>query len=169
MGSNHRELGRSAESFDGYAECRAAVLRLRERIADAKVLLSTTDLAGGWTWRLVIDGRAAAVTGRSYQRQRDCQYNLGQFLNAVPVAELTEPAPAHRLRDAGSGTRESTGGRPALRPAAASPAKPTPNGTDATPAPGGTPAKRAESGPGAASEPGEGTGRVRDHAGTGVR
>ncbi|MGW4730916.1 hypothetical protein ACWEQC_17435 [Streptomyces shenzhenensis] len=184
MGSNHRELGRSAESFDGFAECRAAVLRLRERIADAKVLLTTTDLAGGWTWRLVIDGRAAAVTGRSYQRQRDCQYNLGQFLNAVPVAELTEPAPAHRLREAGSATRESTGGRPAPRPAAASPAKPTPNGPAATPAPGGTPAKPASdsaarplpegvatSGPGAAAETGEsgGTGRVRDHAGTGVR
>ncbi|MET9729545.1 hypothetical protein ABZZ79_02435 [Streptomyces sp. NPDC006458] len=91
VGSNHRELGRSAEMYAGFAECRAALLRLRERIGDARVLLTTTESAGGWSWRLEIDGRAAAVAGRPYQRQRDCQYNLGQFVNAVPVAELTEP------------------------------------------------------------------------------
>ncbi|MFF0199603.1 hypothetical protein [Streptomyces sp. NPDC005017] len=93
VGSNHRELGRSAEMYAGFAECRAALLTLRERIGDARVLLTTTESAGGWSWRLEIDGRAAANAGRPYQRQRDCQYNLGQFLNAVPVAELTEPTP----------------------------------------------------------------------------
>ncbi|MFG2129176.1 hypothetical protein ACGFNV_15440 [Streptomyces sp. NPDC048751] len=93
VGSNHRELGRSAESFAGFPECRAAVLRLRERIGDAKILLTTTEAAGGWSWRLEIDGQAAAVAGRLYQRQRDCQFNFGQFLKAVPVAELTEPTP----------------------------------------------------------------------------
>ncbi|TXS35204.1 hypothetical protein EAO75_45215 [Streptomyces sp. uw30] len=91
MGSNHRELGRSAESFTGFTECRAAVLWLRERISDARVLLTTTEAAGGWSWRLEIDGRAVAVAGRLYQRQRDCQYNFGQFLNTVTVAELAEP------------------------------------------------------------------------------
>jgi hypothetical protein len=101
IGSNHRELGRSAESFAGLAQCRAAVLRLRERIADARVLLATSEGAGGWSWRLEIDGRAVAVAGRLYQRQRDCQYNLGQFLSAVPVAELTEPTP----HQAGTGAR----------------------------------------------------------------
>ncbi|MER6123388.1 hypothetical protein ABT173_12095 [Streptomyces sp. NPDC001795] len=113
IGSNHRELGRSAELFTGFAECRAAVLRLRERIADAKVLLTTSEGAGGWSWRLEIDGRAVAVAGRLYQRQRDCQYNLAQFLNAAPVAELTEPTLHSRSGDDRGGVhdRARTGAR----------------------------------------------------------
>lgn len=102
IGSNHRELGRGAEAFAGFTECRAALLRLRERIADAKVLLTTSEGAGGWSWRLEIDGRPVAVAGRLYQRQRDCQYNFGQFRNAVPVAQLAEPKP-HRPRGGGAG------------------------------------------------------------------
>ncbi|MFE5815328.1 hypothetical protein [Streptomyces sp. NPDC056479] len=110
VGSNHRELGRSAESFAGFAECRASVLWLRERIGDAKVLLTTTEAAGGWSWRLEIDGRAAAVAGRLYQRQRDCQYNFGQFLHAVPVAELTEPTPPWPRGAGGGRPRGGDGG-----------------------------------------------------------
>ncbi|MFF3464829.1 hypothetical protein ACWCQN_05725 [Streptomyces sp. NPDC001984] len=173
VGSNHRELGRSAESYDGFAECRAAVLRLRERIADAKVLLSTTDSAGGWSWRVEIDGRAAAVAGRAYQRQRDCQYNLGQFLNAVPVAELTEPAP-HRTRAAGGsgaadeigGTRPYGAGRTTARatPASGAVARPTP-------APG-APKVKPEVARRPAAADGDGKGDdgngVRDRAGTGT-
>ncbi|MFJ3903016.1 hypothetical protein [Streptomyces sp. NPDC090025] len=93
VGANHRELGRSALMFADPAECLAAVVLLRERIADGRALLTTTGTAGGWGWRLEIDQRPVAVSGRPYQRQRDCQYNLGQFLNAVPVAELAGPFP----------------------------------------------------------------------------
>ncbi|MEW2396993.1 hypothetical protein [Streptomyces sp. NPDC046862] len=108
VGANHRELGRSAEVFAGLTECRASVLLLRERIADARVLLTTTEAAGGWSWRLEIDGHVIAVAGRLYQRQRDCQFNLGQFLKAVPVGELTEPAP-HRPRGGGAGAGDRAG------------------------------------------------------------
>ncbi|MGI5137502.1 MULTISPECIES: hypothetical protein [unclassified Streptomyces] len=108
IGSNHRELGRSAETFAGFEECRAAVQRLRERIADARMLLTTSEGAGGWSWRLEIDGQAVAVAGRPYQRQRDCQYNVGQFLNAVPVAELTEPT-AHAPRGTGGSRPHESG------------------------------------------------------------
>ncbi|GGJ12731.1 hypothetical protein [Streptomyces brasiliensis] len=174
VGSNHRELGRSAESFDGFAECRAAVLRLRERIADAKALLSTTESAGGWSWRLEIDGRAAAVAGRPYQRQRDCQYNLGQFLNAVPVADLAEPTPA-RPREAG-GTRPHGTGRAADRPEPGLAARPQP-GPASRPAPGiasrsippGPPKSRPDLAGRPAPADGDGVGGARDHAGTGAR
>ncbi|MEU3980952.1 hypothetical protein AB0F77_12665 [Streptomyces sp. NPDC026672] len=140
VGSNHRELGRSAETFDGFAECRAAVLRLRRRIADVKVLLSAAESVGGWSWALEMDDRTVAVAGRRYQRQRDCQYNLGQFLNAVPVAELTEPTTHHRQRDTGTvsgagGTRPYGSGRTPSRTEPRPAARPVP-GALARPAPG---------------------------------
>ncbi|MFE4578366.1 hypothetical protein [Streptomyces chartreusis] len=84
------------------------MLWLRERISDARVLLTTTEAAGGWSWRLEIDGRAVAVAGRRYQRQRDCQYNFGQFLNTVQVAELAEPLPPPSR---GAGARRRAGTR----------------------------------------------------------
>ncbi|MEV7281485.1 hypothetical protein [Streptomyces sp. NPDC093111] len=109
VGANHRELGRSAQVFGDPGECRAAVVRLRERVGDARTLLTVADAAGGggWAWRLEIEGRPVAVAGRTYQRQRDCQFNLGQFLQVVPVAELAEQAPARqRVRPGGDpGTR----------------------------------------------------------------
>ncbi|MEU8758664.1 hypothetical protein [Streptomyces sp. NPDC048659] len=111
VGANHRELGRGAQEYADPAECRAALLRLRERVADTRATLATADTAaggtGGWAWRLELDGRPVAVAGRTYQRQRDCQFNLGQFLHALPVAELAEPAPARpRVRPGGgSGSR----------------------------------------------------------------
>ncbi|MFF3242825.1 hypothetical protein ACFYWY_03590 [Streptomyces sp. NPDC002870] len=88
VGANNRELGRSAEVFGSLAECQAAVTRLREKVAGARVLLTMPDAAGSWTWHLEIEGRAVAVAGRRYLRQRECQYNLSQFLVAVPVAQL---------------------------------------------------------------------------------
>ncbi|MFF3399003.1 hypothetical protein ACFYW6_10830 [Streptomyces sp. NPDC002659] len=88
VGANNRELGRSADAFGGLAECQAAVAQLREKVAAARVLLTMGDAAGSWTWRLEIDGQAVAVSGRRYLRQRECQYNLSQFLVAVPVALL---------------------------------------------------------------------------------
>ncbi|MER8041430.1 hypothetical protein [Streptomyces sp. NPDC094032] len=119
VGANHRELGRSAQVFADPGECRAAVLRLRQRVGDARALLATADAAGGggWAWRLEIEGRPVAVAGRTYQRQRDCQFNLGQFLHVVPVAELAEPAPVRSRTGAAARQRVAPGGEPGDRAA----------------------------------------------------
>ncbi|MFI1394974.1 hypothetical protein [Streptomyces sp. NPDC020681] len=101
VGPNNRELGRSAEAFGSLAECQAAVARLREQVADARVLLSMPEAAASWTWRVELEGQVVAVAGRPYLRQRECQYNLGQFLAAVPVAQLAEGVP-HRPRMRGA-------------------------------------------------------------------
>ncbi|MFD7441910.1 hypothetical protein [Streptomyces sp. NPDC059909] len=99
VGANNRELGRSAEAFDRLTACQAAVDELREKVAGARALMSMPDAAHSWTWRVQIEGRTLAVAGRTYLRHRECQFNLGQFLAAVPVAQLPEGMPNRpRLR-----------------------------------------------------------------------
>ncbi|MGW1884825.1 hypothetical protein [Streptomyces sp. NPDC001970] len=93
VGANNRELGRGAEAFGSLAECQAAVGELREKVAGARLLMSMSDAASNWTWRVEIEGRVFAVAGRPYLRQRECQFNLNQFLAAVPVAQLAEGMP----------------------------------------------------------------------------
>lgn len=97
VGANNRELGRSAGTYASLAECQAAVLLLREQIGQVRAQLSMADTGGTWTWRVELGGRNVAVSGRTYHRLRECQQNLGLFLAAVTVAEMTEGT-AHRPR-----------------------------------------------------------------------
>ncbi|MFF3558888.1 hypothetical protein ACFYXS_02430 [Streptomyces sp. NPDC002574] len=97
VGANNRELGRSARVYASLAECQAAVLRLRENIGQVRAQLAMADAGSTWTWRVALGGKDVAVSGRTYQRQRECQQNLGLFLAAVTVAEMTEGT-AHRPR-----------------------------------------------------------------------
>ncbi|MGW7523312.1 hypothetical protein [Streptomyces sp. NPDC054783] len=89
IGANNRELGRCAATFESLAACQAAVNQLRERIADVRPVLAMAHIAGTWTWRVALDGQNVATSGRPYQRHRECQHNLGLFLAALPVAELS--------------------------------------------------------------------------------
>lgn len=97
IGANNRELGRSAVTFDSLDVCRAAVVQLRERIDQARVLFAMADATGTWIWRLGFGGTEVAVSGRTYQRQRECQHSLSLFLLAVPLASVNESIP-HRPR-----------------------------------------------------------------------
>lgn len=73
------------------------MLLLREHIGQVRAQLSMADAGGTWTWRVELGGRNVAVSGRTYHRLRECQQNLGLFLAAVTVAEMTEGT-AHRPR-----------------------------------------------------------------------
>ncbi|WP_075017708.1 hypothetical protein [Actinacidiphila rubida] len=101
IGANNRELGRSAAVFESVELCGAAVVRLREGVGagQVRVLFAMSDTAGTWTWRLELGGHQAAMSGRTYQRQREAQHNLNLFLTAVPLARLTVEMPVRpRLR-----------------------------------------------------------------------
>lgn len=93
IGANNRELGRSAAVFESFDLCRAAVLRLREGADQSRVLFAMSDPSGKWTWRLELGGQQAAMSGRTYQRQREAQHNLSLFLTAVPLAQLIGEMP----------------------------------------------------------------------------
>ena len=87
---NNRILGRGEHPFAAEAQCRAAVLDLvaaADRLNPVSTALGTS---GHWVWRVELDGVPVAVSHRSYLRARECQYNVGRFLAAVPAALLTE-------------------------------------------------------------------------------
>ncbi|MER7275094.1 hypothetical protein ABT369_11590 [Dactylosporangium sp. NPDC000244] len=87
---NNRILGRGRLPFDTEAQCREAVLAL-VRAADRLTPVSTAlGSSGHWVWRAELDGVPLAVSHRSYLRARECQYNVGRFLAALPEGVLTD-------------------------------------------------------------------------------
>ena len=87
---NNRILGRGEHPFGTEAECRTAVLDLvgaADRLNPVSTALGTS---GHWVWRVEVDGVPVAVSHRSYLRARECQYNVGRFLAALPAGLLTE-------------------------------------------------------------------------------
>jgi hypothetical protein len=83
---NSRPLGRAASWFDDIDSCRLAVVTLRERASELRIVISVT--GSDWQWRGALDGTAIAASTRSYLRQHECDYNAQRFLEALPEAQL---------------------------------------------------------------------------------
>jgi hypothetical protein len=93
LGANNRELGRGPGPFPELETCQAAVRELVARIAAATpCIVGDSDRTGAWSWRLDLNGRAVAVSWRTYLRHRECAYSLAHFIDAVPHA-VVAPAP----------------------------------------------------------------------------
>ena len=86
VGANNRELGRMAVGGGGPSGCCEALDVLRAGLDRAVTRVKPAASADAWGWVLEIDGIPTAVSGRSYMRQRECQYSLAQFLAAAPGA-----------------------------------------------------------------------------------
>jgi len=94
VGSNHREIGRSAGVFESADAARADIASLRGSIEHA--IASTDAVRGRWGWQLHIDGVPVVVSSRLYQRARDCADSLATAVAGIKVAELRDVVP--RLR-----------------------------------------------------------------------
>lgn len=105
---NNRELGHSAELYEGYAACRDAAVNLQQKL-DAATSTMAFDDDAQWRWELALENQAAAVCSRSYWRRVECEYGLGQFLANVRSATVmkdlrtvrraaTQPSPEHGRR-----------------------------------------------------------------------
>lgn len=104
IGANNRELARSASVWATTGACLTAIAMLRERINEVTALVAIDHTRGHWTWRLDLgDGHRVAVASRGYQRRREAQYALDQFLAA--------------LRDPQAGVEDLLGPQLAQRPA----------------------------------------------------
>jgi hypothetical protein len=85
LSSNNRELGRSAAAHVSESGCLAAITVMQ---GSASVCVPSVNArsSGQWWWHLDLCGARVAVAGRVYQRQRECRYNLDQFMLALPDA-----------------------------------------------------------------------------------
>ncbi len=88
LGANNYELGRSTDRFAGLDEAHAAVEDLLGNFAELVPSIEATPSSGRWQWRLLIADQPIATSSRSFQRERECRYNLGQFLTIAPSAVL---------------------------------------------------------------------------------
>jgi hypothetical protein len=86
VGANNREIARSAKTFPTFHECYQAARHVQQRLALAVTTVRHDDVLNLWAWRVQIDGAAVATSGRLYQRHRECQSNLAQFLALMPLA-----------------------------------------------------------------------------------
>lgn len=85
VGPNNRELGRSAQAFTDPATCKAGVSFLRRQLDHLEARVWCDDTAR-WLWRMELNGTPVATSARAYMRRREAQFNLAQFLAAVPLA-----------------------------------------------------------------------------------
>jgi hypothetical protein len=104
LGSNHRELGRSARLFQTADDCSIAIDALRHGVRDVDADVIAHSTAGFWFWRMSLNGTAVAVSSRLYQRRRESTQSLTRTLENIGLVDR-EPT-VLRLR---SGTPHDTG------------------------------------------------------------
>jgi hypothetical protein len=101
LGSNNRELGRSAGHHDDAEAAITSIERVREVATTGTAHIVHDSSTGLWAWQLSdADGEPVAVAGRGFRYERECRYNLDQFRATAPVAPAAgtiPPQPAWRL------------------------------------------------------------------------
>jgi len=85
---NNRPLGRGTVYHELYGACRDSVEHLKANAGRVLPVETTVERTGQWTWRIELDGEPVAVSSRSYLRARECAYNLGRFMEALPTADI---------------------------------------------------------------------------------
>lgn len=86
VGSNNRELARSAQVFSTTEAARAGARELRGEVECATVMTEATH--GLWVWQLSLAEVPVAVASRLYQRPRECSYSVAAALAAIKIAQL---------------------------------------------------------------------------------
>jgi hypothetical protein len=99
VGANNREVARSARTFPTFHECYQGARYVQHRVAHATTTVRHDDVLNLWAWRAEIDGVPVATSGRLYQRHRECQSNVAQFLLLMPLAATAYDASAAATLD----------------------------------------------------------------------
>jgi len=90
LGSNNRELGRSATSFADAESALVAIGRARQLASEGEAHIVHDPRTGLWSWHLDGDSATAATSGRGFRYERECRYNLEQFREAAPTAPSSD-------------------------------------------------------------------------------
>ncbi len=90
LGSNNRELGRSAVSYPDAEAALHAVGRVRELAPDGEAHILHHRGTTSWAWHLEEDGVLVANSGRGFRYERECRHNLEQFRAEAPGAPASD-------------------------------------------------------------------------------
>ena len=97
LSPNNRELGRGVEAYEDLEAC---ILGIKQMLVELEELslryVLTPD--NRWTWRLVGDGTAVAVSGVSFDRRLRCVDAAQRFTLVASSADVRQ---CRRLRRAG--------------------------------------------------------------------
>lgn len=114
LGTNNRELGRSADQFETLDACLSSVEDARDliRVTEQPRIYFTTDEGAGYSWWWTVEraGSHFVSAARTFSRQRDCLTNFAQFRANALVAAVTNSVPQRRGERAGA-TRVARSGR----------------------------------------------------------
>jgi hypothetical protein len=88
LSPNNRQLGRSAELFDDLAACRRALEQLLLGLCDAEPLVTRHTAPVRWTWRLLLGNHVVAMSGRSFETERQATRTLDNFLASAALASV---------------------------------------------------------------------------------
>jgi hypothetical protein len=92
LGSNNRELGRSAASYPDAEAALDAIRVVRELVATGQAHIVHDPGSGLWAWHLVDDEVLVANSGRGFRHERECRYNLEQFRAEAPTSPASDSA-----------------------------------------------------------------------------
>jgi hypothetical protein len=88
LSPNNRQLGRSAELFDDLASARVDLDQFRLRLDDVEALVTRHTAPVRWTWRLLLGNRVVAMSGRSFETERQATRTLENFVASAAVASV---------------------------------------------------------------------------------
>lgn len=95
MGANNREIARSARTFSTFHECYQTAREIQQALDGVVTTVRHDDTHNLWAWRAKLEGVNIASSGRLYQRFRECQANVAQFIEFMPLAVTAyDAAPA---------------------------------------------------------------------------
>jgi hypothetical protein len=88
LSPNNRQLGRSADVFNDLASCVRAVELLLVGLDDAEPLVTRRKAPVRWTWRVLEGNRVVAMSGRSFEAERQAIRTLDKFLGTAVLASV---------------------------------------------------------------------------------
>jgi hypothetical protein len=109
LGSNHRELARSAARFTALDEAVVDAVAVAAQAATATFEI-TVGAGATWQWVMTVDDVYRARSSVGYARRLECVRAFERFRTNAPLAQLS-PTPLRRRRPSG---RPATG--PVSRP-----------------------------------------------------
>jgi hypothetical protein len=86
LSPNNRQLGRSADVFDDLAACLHAVELFLVGLPDAEPLVTRHTGPVRWTWRVLEGNHVVAMSGRSFEAERQAVRTLDNFLASAVFA-----------------------------------------------------------------------------------